>query len=110
MIDRKKVVKGLECCFAAANCDGCPYEIERRKIPLKTPENHCPILDDVLVLLKAQEPKQIIRKQGKQENSDGSIDYFGEWYCPHCGKLLNRGFDLPWVEFCYKCGGAVKWE
>lgn len=61
-------------------------------------------------LLKKQEPKQIVRKQGKRENSDGSIDCFGEWYCPHCGKLVNRGFDLPWIEFCYKCGGAVKWD
>ena len=60
-------------------------------------------------LLKKQEPKQIVRMQVKRENSDGSIDYFGEWYCPHCGKLLNRGFDLPWIEFCYKCGQAVKW-
>jgi hypothetical protein len=65
---------------------------------------------DAIALLKEQEPKQIVRKQGKRENSDGSIDYFGEWYCPHCGKLLNRGFDLPWIEHCYKCGGEVKWD
>ena len=61
-------------------------------------------------LLKKQEPKQIVRKQGKCENSDGSIDYFAEWYCPHCGKLLSCGFGTPWVKFCHKCGGAVKFD
>lgn len=65
--------------------------------------------EDVIDLLKEQEPKQIVRMQEKRENSDGSIDYFAEWYCPHCGKLLKRGFDAPWIEFCYKCGKAVKW-
>lgn len=66
---------------------------------------------DVLVaLLKEQEPKLVIRKQGRHENSDGSIDYFALWYCPHCNKLLQRGFCAPWIEHCYKCGKAVKWE
>ena len=64
----------------------------------------------LLKLLEKNEPKQIVRKQGKRENPDGSIDFFGEWYCPNCGKLLNRGFDLPWIEFCYKCGQAIKWN
>lgn len=66
---------------------------------------------DVLVaLLKEQEPKLVIRKQGRHENSDGSIDYFALWYCPHCNKRLQRGFCAPWIEHCYKCGKAVKWE
>lgn len=68
------------------------------------------IMRKAYYLLKEQEPKKIIRKQGKRENSDGSITYFAEWYCPHCGKLLNRGFDTPWIEFCYKCGKAVRWN
>lgn len=50
----EKIEKGLRFCFETANCDGCPYEIECRKISFKTPENHCPILDDVLSLLKEQ--------------------------------------------------------
>ena len=67
-------------------------------------------LDMAISLLREQEPKQIVRMQVKRENSDGSIDYFAEWYCPHCGKLLKRGFDAPWIEFCYKCGKPVKWN
>ena len=54
-IDREKVIKGLNCCFSNADCDGCPYEIECQKILFKTSENHCQILDDVLALLKEHE-------------------------------------------------------
>ena len=106
MADMEKVIKGLEICYCPpAKCEDCPYH----NLPDEQSCNDTLCLD-ALSLLKEQEPKQIVRKQGKREHSDGSIDYFGEWYCPHCGKLLNRGFDTPWIEFCYKCGQAVKWE
>jgi len=62
-------------------------------------------------LLKEQnEPKQIIRKQCKKEHEDGSVDYFAEWYCPHCNSLILRGFDNPSIKFCYKCGKPILWE
>ena len=61
-------------------------------------------------LLKEQEAKQVIRKQCKKEHDDGSIDYFAEWYCPHCNSLILRGFDNPSIKFCYKCGKPVLWE
>lgn len=57
MIDREKVIKGLRICFAITHCDGCPYEVESRKITRVTPEDHCPILEDVLALLEEQEPR-----------------------------------------------------
>ena len=67
--------------------------------------------DDALKLLKEQEePKQIVRKQCKKEWEDGSIDYFAEWYCPHCNMLILRGFDNPSIKFCYKCGKPILWE
>ena len=89
-----------------------------RKVPIQSLIDHIKTAVDVdpwakemaEELLKEQAPKQIVRKQGKHENSDGSIDYFAEWYCPHCGKLLNRGFDTPWIDYCYKCGRQVKLE
>ena len=61
-------------------------------------------------LLKEQEAKQVIRKQCKKEHDDGSIDYFAEWYCPHCNMLILRGFDNPSIKFCYKCGKPILWE
>lgn len=107
MLDREKVLKGMEHCVTESDCRECVYfeQMKGRYDGYK-----CDCIADALAMMKKQEPKQIVRKQGKHENSDGSIDYFAEWYCPHCGKLLNRGFDLPWIEFCHKCGGAVKWN
>lgn len=106
MPDKEKVIKGLEHCdFGVSDTcyeKECPY--------YQSHDCTDELKNDILVLLKEKEPKQIVHKQGKRENSDGSIDYFVECYCPHCGKLLNRGFDIPWAEFCYKCGKAVKWE
>ena len=92
--------------------------MKEHKVPVQSLIDHIKTAEDVdpwakemaEELLKEQAPKQIVRKQGKRENSDGSIDYFAEWYCPHCGKLLNRGFDMPWIEYCYKCGKPVLWK
>ena len=99
-IDREKVIKGLQFCFATANCDGCPYEIERRKIPLKTPENHCPILDDILALLKEQEPQKVINRYANWD-----FELIGN--CPKCNAVLHE-FDN--AKACGVCGQAVKRE
>lgn len=80
------------------------------RVGFEQARNFLRTIDDAIELLKEQEPKQIVRKQLKRENSDGSIDYFADWYCPHCEKLLKRGFDAPWMKFCCMCGKAVKWE
>ena len=68
------------------------------------------LVRDALAMLKEQEAKQIVRKQCKKEYDDGSIEYFAEWYCPHCNSLILRGFDNPSIKFCYKCGKPVLWE
>ena len=95
MTDREKVIKGLQCCFTTANCDGCPYEIEFRKISFKISKNHCPILDDVLALLKEQ-----ARKPAKVVYTDYGVA------CGSCGFLLQGGDQ----NFCPKCGAEVDWE
>jgi hypothetical protein len=111
MPDREKVIKALEICIPLGEGEMCPPEC-----PYFVCTGYSKVMRDALALLKEQDDKdisvpiKIVRKQGKCENSDGSIDYFCEWYCPHCGKLLVRGFDAPRIEFCYKCGKAVKWE
>ena len=65
---------------------------------------------DAIVLLIGQEAKQIVRKQCKKEYENGTIEYFAEWYCPHCDSLILRGFDNPSIKFCYKCGKPILWE
>ena len=98
-IDRDKVVKGLQYCFTTANCDGCPYETECRKISFKTPENHCQILDDVLTLLKEQEavkPKSKVR-----HGANAQIQHF----CGNCNTMLHGK-----PKYCLQCGRKVKWN
>ena len=105
MSDYNKVVKGLERHLDGdSECTGCPYLDEE-------PACRESLFRDALAVIKEQqEVKQIIRRQAKQEHSDGSIDYFAEWFCPHCNLLLTRGFATPQIKYCYKCGKAVKWD
>ena len=97
MPDREKVIEGLKCCFENAKCDGCPYEMECRKILFKTKENHCPILDDILAILKEQEPALPTWSQGKA-------------YCGRCGQRLPRNMADKEINYCGYCGQAVKWD
>lgn len=60
--------------------------------------------ENALALLKAQEPMKPIMRHVEFE-----YDTFSEWenkmYCPKCKmELLTR------VNYCPKCGQAVKWE
>lgn len=100
MIDRKKVITGLRFCFAVTYCDGCPYEAESRKITRETPEDHCPILDDALALLKEQETANTGRCRIFQ--------------CKKCGFgfddiFVNDESKYPLVpRYCPNCGRNVK--
>lgn len=67
-------------------------------------------LDMTMAMLKEQEPKQIIQKLETLEYSNGSFNYFAEWYCPHCNMLILRGFNDPSIKFCYRCGKPILWE
>ena len=75
MADREKVIEGLKCCFENAKCDGCPYEMECRKILFKTKENHCPILDDILALLKEQDD-QIEQLEHDLAVTQNNLNYY----------------------------------
>ena len=105
MLDREKVIKGLECCLPIttkngfADCNNCPYD---RKITLDNWIHDCQhdLMSDALaMLLKAQEPKLI------HVTADINHRKIGE--CPNCGKMINSG-DYP--NYCGRCGQAVKWD
>lgn len=68
------------------------------------------LLENVLLLLKEQEPKKIIRKQMSYEDPDGTITYYAEWHCPHCNKVVQKGFDSPWLKYCFNCGKPILWD
>ena len=98
-MDREKVIVHLNDCMEASRRDNTWVFVRKD------------IVEDAIALLKEQdEPKQIVRKQCKKEYEDGLIDYFSEWYCPHCKSLIARGFDNRSIKFCYKCGKPILWE
>jgi hypothetical protein len=110
-MDREKVIEGLRCIKGdLILCVNCAYSDENGH---GTHSCKAFCANDAIALLKEQEESKpiirIIRKQCKIENSDGSIDYYAEWFCPHCKSLLQRGFDTPWIKYCYKCGKPITW-
>lgn len=93
MIDREKVIKGLECCSSMVECgEKCPYWHDKRGCR----EN---LEADALALLKAQEP--IKPKPGLW---DRDIQLFN---CGACDGEIGAG---GIAKYCFHCGRAVKWE
>ena len=100
MVDREKVLKGLECCqecsgYTCRNC--CPYY--DRNEPESQPTCTCRLAHDALTLLKVQEPVKPVFDAG-----DGKT--IGQFLCGKCHAKI--GFGHP--HFCWYCGRAVKWE
>lgn len=106
MTDREKVIKGLEHCdFGVSDTcyeKECPY--------YQSHDCTDELKNDILVLLKEQEPKKIIRKQMSYEDPDGTITYYAEWHCPHCNKVVRKGYDSPWIKYCFNCGKPILWD
>ena len=92
MIDREKVINGLECCMSESRCYKCPYKDEDEC------ENgkyyYSKAIEDAITLLY------------KQESVKPDYDpYYQEWSCGNCGKIIIRA-----CNFCPYCGREVKWE
>lgn len=121
MIDREKVIKGLECCIMRdpddhTRCSECPYESTMCGNRLKI---------EALALLKAQD-NTVCTKERCQMNAstisddcniktcpwrteavEPKVSINGLWYeCPVCGKHLTKYED----NYCSGCGKAVKWS
>lgn len=99
MIDREKVISQVEEEVRL----GKHWDESDRTIDME-------LLENVLLLLKEQEPKKIIRKQMSYEDPDGTITYYAEWHCPHCNKVVKKGFDSPWLKYCFNCGKPILWD
>ena len=100
MPDREKVIKGLECHKRAMYgevdehglaCNTCPYR-DMESTCRSTTEGQ--LIEDVLTLLKEQEPVK---------------PYLNSWFKWSCGN--SCGTDLFGFEkYCPYCGKPVKWE
>ena len=95
MVDREKVIKGLECHAKAIGCRKyCPYwSIEKIDCSIE-------LADDALALLKEKEPIEPVFERRFMT----SIEIYD---CGKCGTSLGaKGI----AKYCMKCGQAVKWE
>lgn len=101
MSDREKVIKGIDICLGGFLCSAdCPYyPHDTKTVCMKQ------LRDDVLELLKMQEP----RKKGYWKYPQ-SLDCC----CSECGNQPDRepGESVPLYNYCPYCGTemAVKWH
>lgn len=92
-MDMEKVIKGLEICYCPpAKCEDCPYH----DLPDEQSCNDTLCLD-ALSLLKKQEPLEPI--------TDGN-EHIHVFRCRKCNRILQRNNEM---DYCPKCGQAVKW-
>lgn len=104
MIDKEKVIKGLECCRNLNPPDDwdcpeeCPYSIE------SNPHRCCafdPLLNDALALLQEQEAVKPVVHITNANLTNGA-----NFACGKCGSsFLHKA-----VNFCPYCGRKVKWD
>ena len=97
MAVKDRVIYDLERCVCKVP-DACTDCSKRREglVPLECMEE---LMKDALELLKEQEPKPV----ELHTNAYGTRFYF----CPKCKREL---FHTRNLNFCEKCGQAVKWE
>jgi len=96
MIDREKVIKGLECCEKDEDffiCGECPY-IED-KFGFDCLRKMC---RDALAMLKEQEPVKPKRMNHSERAS------FDNYLCECKTELYYK------QKFCDDCGRPVKWD
>ena len=96
MIDREKMIKGLEICSDdTKKCHGCPY--------LMTDAPRCwdVVMKDALELLKGQEPVEPI-----PYDLDTPVTTVMRCYkCGWCNADITAG-----NPYCWHCGRKVKWD
>ena len=94
MIDREKVIKGLEVCKSVDDtCANCPYVKEVCTTTLSA---------DALALLKERDAVKPIKE------NDGKKEPWTTWWyvCGACGKVAVDTYD----KFCRNCGTPIDWQ
>ena len=121
MVDREKVIKGLECCTMECTyehpfrCKGCPYSQD------DAPCEALPVKRDALALLKEQDDlgaeltnavelihkkneriKKLLKEQEAVEPNVSST----EQRCGNCNKVIEMD---GWIA-CPWCGKPIAWS
>ena len=92
MPDREKVINALEHCEMCA-CYDCPYNENG-----KGGWNCRQMNKDALALLKEQEVKPILIREGKSK-------MYNDYRCPRCDQEI-----VYEQNYCCECGSVVKWN
>lgn len=109
MIDKEKVIKGLEVCLKnidQQDCpNDCPYLSDCSKYGNRVIFQ--PLMLDALALLKEQEA---VEPSFKQDEKGIFV-----WCCGSCGAYMYHIYDgidkaKEYAKFCRQCGKQVKWE
>ena len=103
MVDRKKVLKGLQCCVHSEDTGECPDECPYYDKCWVDEDLYVSLHKDALELLKEQEPvKPVVNRD--------------EWVCGYCGTELERqklihpnAIFHEIFEYCPQCGKKVNW-
>lgn len=100
-LDRAKVIKGLHYCLRGSiqEHENCPYVKECDKAIALNAEK-CPLLDDLLEILREQEPVK------PNTSCDGLPGEGGTWWyvCGNCSNDID-----PDDAYCRHCGRKVLW-
>jgi len=99
MADRKKVIRGLECCIANRH-NNCPYKSTDEGID-KVTSCTTYLMKDAIAMLEEQEtgvsPKEIKMYPGNV------------WACGNCGHVAVGSADYK-AKYCPECGRRVQWD
>ena len=120
MIDKNKVIKGLECCLREVKphdtnpCEDCPYY----DIDTATSSKCIDIIQsEALALLKAS--KLVKTEHATYSTYEPTVDVDedseGTCTCNNCNQTIGwRPVDskesIKWYMHCPGCGGLVNWE
>ena len=93
MIDREKVIKGLETCRTRVHCKECPYAYDKR-----ADDSYCEAVlhNDVLAMLKEQEAVVRCKDCWKREFDNCPFNEFcgfkpdDDWFCADGVKRDNE--------------------
>ena len=97
MINREKVIKGLECCTRGNTCiSDCPYY---KEVPMTDGRCITAVQADALAMLKEQEAKT-----GHWTTKRNNL-HDGEWYCDQCDYEPTVFEGMP---YCASCGAKME--
>ena len=109
MIDREKVIKGLEICSEHGSWHGLDCELNEayKDCPYRGCETGCivTIAKDAIALLKEQQTEYV--DMGFDIDNDGRVTH--RWDCKSCEYEIY-GKSIIGLKYCPNCGKAVKWE